>query len=71
MRTLYDQAVATERARNAGRDPRSGSYGRGPMSLPARLGRELQQRPVAALAAGVLLGAAVSALLATQRRRRR
>jgi hypothetical protein len=41
------------------------------MSLPARLGRELQQRPVAALAAGVLLGAAVSALLATQRRRRR
>jgi hypothetical protein len=71
MRSRYDQAVAAERARNAPRDPRSGTYGRGAAGLPARISRELQQHPAASLAATALIAAAVTALVVTTRRRRR
>lgn len=64
MRSDYERAVETERARNAPRDPRSGSYGQGWDAFLRLLEREVRARPLSSVLLAKTCGIALGLLLA-------
>jgi ElaB/YqjD/DUF883 family membrane-anchored ribosome-binding protein len=78
MRSDYERAIEAERARNAPRDPRSGTYGRTGHQLLRAIEREVRARPLPSVllakACGVALGLLLAGALAAgehERRKRR